>query len=218
MTTLLAALAWQQVATASRTPAIWVAIIGHVLLLSLYVIVWGDGIPLAGARAPFEQFTTAYTALMVVLLPWVATRCLGVGTRNDVAIRAVLTAQRPLVVVFGATLGLAVVLLMVIVTGLPVIVLAQQTSEHSSWEVARLVARFAGLGACLAPVSLAATLLSESRLWGWVLGIVASSVLAAATPAGLAGSTMLWPIAGGAVAIVADHAERRWRYLAEDAR
>ena len=215
MTTLLAALVWQQVATSSRTPAIWVAVIGHVLLLSLYVVVWGDGIPLAGARAPFDQFTTAYTALMVVLLPWVAARCLGVGTRNDLAIRAVLTAQRPLIVVCGATIGLAVVLLTVVGTGLPVIVLAQQTSEHSSWEAARVVARFAGLGACLAPLSLAATLLSESRLWGWLLGIVASSVLAAATPGGLVGSTMLWPIAGCAVAIVAEHAERRWRYLAE---
>jgi len=218
MTTPLAALAWQQVATASRTPAIWVAVIGHVLALSLYFVVWGDGVPLAGARAPFEQFTTAYTALMVVLLPWVAARCRGVGTRNDLAIRAVLTAQRPPIVVFGATLGLAVVLLTVIVTGLPVIVLAQQTSERSSWEVARVVARIAGLGACMAPVSLAATLVSESPLWGWLLGIVASSVLAAATPVGLVGSTMLWPIAGCAVAIVADHAQRRWRYLAEHAR
>ena len=216
--TTLGALAWQQIAKASRTPALWVAAIGHVLVLSLYVVVWGDGVPLAGARTPFEQFTTAYTALLVVLLPWVAARCLGVGTRNDVAIQAVLTAQRPLTVVFGATLGLAVVLLTVIATGLPVIVLAQQTSEHSSWEVARVVARVAGLGACLAPLSLAATLVSESRLWGWLLGIVASTVLAAATPVGLVGSTMLWPIAGCAVAIVAEHAERRWRYLAEYAR
>jgi hypothetical protein len=218
MMALVGALAWQQVAPASRTPALWVAVVGHVLALSLYLVVWGDGVPLAGARAPFEQFTTAYTALLVVLLPWVAARCLTLGSRNEVALQAVLTAQRPLTIVLGATLGLAVVLLTVIATGLPLTLLAQQTSPHSSWEVGRVMARLAGVGACLAPVSVAATVASGSRLWSWILGIAASSVLASATPVGLVGSTMLWPIAGCAIALVVEHAERRWRYLAEYAR
>lgn len=218
MTTLVATLAWQQIAKASRTPAIWVAVVGHVVALSLYFLVWGDGVPLVGARAPFEQYVTAHTTLLVVLLPWVAARCLAIGSRDDVAMRAVLTAQRPLIVVFGATVGLVIVLLAVMATGLPLVVLAQQTSEQSSWEVARVVARLAGLAACLAPMSAAATLVSENRVAGWLLGLGASSILAAVTPVGLVGSTMLWPIAGGAVAVVAEHAERRWRYLAEYAR
>jgi hypothetical protein len=218
MRTVMAALAWQQVAKASRTPAIWAAVVGHVLALAFYLLIWGDGVPLVGARPPFEQFTTAYTTLLVMLLPWVAARCLAVGTRNEVVVRAVLTAQRPLTIVFGATLGLAVVLMAVVAVGLPVALLAQQTSEHSSWEVARLVMHLAGLAACLAPLSAAATLGSGSRLWGWLIGSVASGVLALATPGGPVGSTMLWPIAGCAAAIVAGHAERRWRYLAEYAR
>lgn len=216
--TPLGALAWQQMVKASRTPAIWVAVIGHVLALSFYVVVWGDGVPLAGARTPFDQFTTAYTTLLVLLLPWVAARSLAVGTRSEVAIRAVVTAQRPLSVVFGATIGLAIVLVAVVLTGLPIALLAQQTSVHSSWEVAGVVARLAGLAACLAPATTAATLSTGSRMWGWLLGIVASGVLASATPVGLVGSTMLWPLAGFAMAIVAEHAERRWRHVAEYAR
>ncbi len=218
MMTSLGALAWQQVAKASRTPAIWVAVVGYVLALSLYLVVWGDGVPLVGARVPFEQFTTAYTTILVVILPWVAARCLSVGTRNEVVVRAVLTAQRPLTIVLGTTLGLVAVLMTVVAAGLPVALLAQQTSEHSSWEAARLVAHLAGLAACLAPVTAAATLASRSRLWGWLLGIVAGGVLVSASPVGLVGSTMLWPIAACAAAIVAEHAERRWRYLAEYAR
>jgi len=215
MRTQVAALAWQQVVRASRTPALWVVVVGHVLALTLYLVVWGDGVSLVGARAPFDQFTTAYTSLLVVLLPWVAARCLAVGTPDEVAIRAVLAGQRPLAIVFGATIGLALVLLAVVGTGLPIAVLAQQTSERSSWEIAHVAARLAGLAACLAPISAAATLATGSRLWGWLLGIVAGGVLASAAPLGVVGSTMLWPVAAFATASVAEHADRRWRHLAE---
>lgn len=215
MRTQVQALAWQQVMKASRTPGVWVAVVGHLLALSFYVVAWGDGVSLVGARAPFDQFTTAYTSILVVLLPWVAARCLAVGTPGEVAIRAVLAGQRPLTIVFGATIGLALVLLAVIGTGLPIALLAQQTSTRSSWEVAHVVARLAGLAACLAPVSAAATLATGSRLWGLLLGIVAGGVLASAAPVGVVGSTMLWPVAVFATATVAGHADRRWRHLAE---
>lgn len=215
MRTQVEALAWQQAVKASRTPAIWVAVVGHVLALSLYFVTWGAGVSLVGARAPFEQFTTAYTSILVLLLPWVAARCLAVGTPSEVAIRAVLAGQRPLAIVFGATIGLALVLLAVIGTGLPITILAQQTSRRSSWEVAHVVARLAGLAACLAPVSAAATLATGSRLWGWLLGIVAGGVLASTAPLGVVGSTMLWSVAAFATATVAQHADRRWRQLAE---
>ena len=55
MMTQVRALAWQQAVKASRTPAIWVAVVGHVLALSLYVVAWGDGVSLVG---PYQLFGT----------------------------------------------------------------------------------------------------------------------------------------------------------------
>ena len=86
------ALAWRQVVAAVRLPAVWIATAVQVAVLTLYIVVWGDGIPLVGARPPFEQFATAQTVLLLLVLPWVAARCLATAHRDTVSKLAVLTA------------------------------------------------------------------------------------------------------------------------------
>jgi hypothetical protein len=59
---------------AARTPAVWIAIGAQIVFLSLYLLVWGDGIPLVGARPVLDQFATTQWILLGVLLPWAAAR------------------------------------------------------------------------------------------------------------------------------------------------
>ena len=43
------ALVWRALLAAARTPALWVAMGAQAGLYSLYLLVWGDGLPVAGA-------------------------------------------------------------------------------------------------------------------------------------------------------------------------
>jgi len=56
----LITLVWRALLGAARTPALWIAMGVQIAFLSLYLLVWGDGLPLAGARPVLDQFATTW--------------------------------------------------------------------------------------------------------------------------------------------------------------
>jgi hypothetical protein len=209
------ALAWRQVVAAVRLPAVWIATAVQVAMLTLYIVVWGDGIPLVGARAPFEQFATAQTILLLLVLPWVAARSAATVHRDTVTRLAVLTACRPSTVVLGACLGLAGVTAVVAATGMPLAIVSQQISALGPQDLAAAQLRLLALSACAATLTLAAVLVSGNRLAGWLLATALAALVTRVAPAGMAGALTIGAIAACSAAALAQRAERTWQHLAE---
>lgn len=209
------ALAWRQLLLATRLPAVWTAAACYVAMLTVYVFVWGNGIPLVGARTPFEQFTTAQTVVLLAVLPWVAARCGPVHYRALVERLTMLAACPPATVITGTALGLAAVAAAVAVTGLPLAMLSQQIGNGPAADLAVAQVRVAALSACAATTTLAAVALSGSRIGGWLIGTGATVLVSWLAPPGTGGALVLAAAASASTVSLARHAQRRWHHVRE---
>lgn len=209
------ALAWRQIVAAMRMPALWIATAIQVVALALYLLVWGDGIPVVGARSPFDQFAAAQSVLLLMVLPWVAARCAATPHRDAVARMAVLSARDASTVILGACLGLMGVVCAVAIAGLPLAIVSQQIADREPIELVATQLRVVALGACAGSLTLAAMLVSGSRLGGWLIATAAASSVVWAAPGGLAGGLALASVAACAVAAVAHQGGQTWRHRLE---
>ena len=211
----MGALAWRQALAAIRLPAVWIALVFYVAALALYLVVWGDGVPLAGARSPFEQFATAQSILVLVMLPWVAARCAATPHRDAVVTLAVLSARRPSGVVIGACIGLVGVACAVALTGLPLAIVSQQIADRAMADLAAAQLRMLSLSAWATVLTLAAVLVSGSRVGGWLIATVATSIVSRFVPAGTPGSLAIVAAAVCAAGALAQQADQTWQHRAE---
>ena len=68
-------LIWRELIIIGRTPSFWVAAAVYVSVLTLFVLIWGDGVPIVGAGPVWDQFSAVQLSVLLALLPWTATRC-----------------------------------------------------------------------------------------------------------------------------------------------
>ena len=209
------ALAWRQAVAAVRLPAVWIATVMQVAALAVYLLVWGDGIPLVDARPPFDQFVTAQSILLLLVLPWVAARCTATPHADDVATLAVLSARPPSTIVIGACVGLSGVACAVAITGLPLAIVSQQISDSTARELVAAQLRLLLLGTCAGTLTPAAVLLSGSRIAGWILSTLAIAGVMVVVPADGRGAIMIAAVAGSVAAALAQRAGQVWRYRME---
>jgi hypothetical protein len=208
-------LVWQVVLCATRTPALWIAIVLQVAVLSIYLAVWGDGIPLVDARPVFDQFVTAQTALLLVVLPWSAARCAVTTHRDDVTLLSALAGRPPATVVLSGCVGLALALTAVVLSGLPMAVLAHQISARPAAALFGEQFRLLGLGTFAAAVAMTAVLMSGHRILGWLLATAVTGLAVPVLPGGPVGGCALFVLAGLTAGMLAARANRRWQYLSE---
>jgi hypothetical protein len=211
----MSALAWRHVIGAVRLPAVWGAALFHLAALAAFLLVWGTGIPIAGARAPFEQFVSAQSVVLLAVTPWVVARSCLVADRDSFVRLAVRSAGDPAAVMLGAGAGVAIVAVAIAVTGLPLALLSHQISEGTGLQLAGAQIRTAALAACAATVTLTAVSVSGSRLFGWVLGTAAAILVTWLVPAGAGGTAVLGLSAAAVSAAAAQHAQRNWHYRME---
>ena len=168
----MGALIWREIVAVTRAPAYWVSAVLYVAALTAFVVVWGDGIPVVGARSSWEQFTMFQRVVLAILLPWTAARC-GTSSRRELALIGFLTARSPSSVVLAQCAALAVSLLALALTALPVMALMQKVAVVSPAAVVLDIAPVAVLALLVAVVTVTASMAIESpiRVWG-VAGIV----------------------------------------------
>ena len=173
----MGALIWREIVAVTRAPAYWVSAGLYAASLTAFVIVWGDGIPVVGARSSWEQFTMFQRVLLTVLLPWTAARC-GTSSRRELTLIAFLTARSPSLVLLAQCAALAVSLLALALSALPIIALMQQIATPSLAAVAldMVPAAVLALLVAVATVTAAVALEAPIRVWGvaGILTIVAS--------------------------------------------
>ena len=217
VTDRLTVLVWRALLTAARTPALWSATAAQVVLFSLYLLVWGDGLPLVGARSTLEQFATLQWIVLGVALPWIAARSGAIRGRDDVARLAVLGALPPSSIVTAGVAALAVLLLALAAVGLPFAMLAQQISAAPATELWRTQLPLYALGLCAASITAACMLVAANRFAAWTVSTALTLAVAALVPQGLGGGVALAALAAILVAALVSGADRRFWYLSEQA-
>lgn len=205
-------LLWRAGAVIVRTPAYWTAAALHALSLAAFLLLWGDGVPTIEGSV-LAQLSAIQTTVLAVLLPWTAARC--DSRPRDMMIKAaVIAGLVPSRLVLARAAGLAVALGTCALTGLPVLLLAQQISALPATDVALLMPPLAGMVAFVAVLTAWCDVLIGDRVAAWVLSAGATlAIVALVAPPWRTPAFAALAIAGaGAMAGPADY----WlRYLPE---
>ena len=213
----LATLVWRALLGAARTPALWIAMGVQIAFLSLYLLVWGDGLPLVGARPVLEQFATTQWIFLGLALPWTASRSGAAWRRDEIAQLAALGAVLPSSAVAASVAALTVLLLAMAAAGLPLALLAQQISAVPAMDLWRTQLPLYALSLVAAPVTAACMLVVANRVMAWTAASAITFIMMIAVPQGLAGAAVLAALAVAAVALLVNGADRRFWYLSEQA-
>ena len=211
----MGALIWRDLAMVSRAPALWVSAALYTSGLAFFVVVWGDGVPVAGAASNWRQFIAAERILLAVLLPWTAARC-GVSSRRELVLTGVVTAKPPAALVLARCAALGLALIAVALAALPVVVLMQQIAGASAGAVALALVPIAALAIFVASVTTTVSIVLEApvRVWGMVTAV---SLTALAVIPSEPGATPLWLLAAAAaLALGIPQMRSKLTYLAED--
>jgi hypothetical protein len=211
------ALVWRALLGAARTPAVWIGLGAQVVFLSLYLLVWGDGIPLVGARPVLDQFATTQWMLLGVLLPWAAARSGAAWRGDEIAQMAALGAVSPASVLAAGVTALSALLVATAAVGLPFALLAQQISAVPALDLWRTQLPLYGLGLCAATMTAACMLVVANRLLAWMAATALTCGVMAAVPSGLPGAVVLAALGVTIGAALVGGANRRFWYLSEQA-
>jgi hypothetical protein len=211
-------LAWRALLTAARTPALWAAMGAQIALFSLYVLIWGDGLPVVDARPVLAQFATAQWIFLGLALPWAAARSGAAWRRDQIAQLAALGAVPPAAVVTASVLATSVLLLAMALVGLPFAALAQQVSALPMTELWRTQLPLYALGPCAAAVTAACMLIVANRLLAWTAATLLTLGAIMVIPSGLVGGAILASLGAAVGTALVSGADRRFWYLSEHAR
>ena len=202
-----------------RRGALSAAMCVHVALLTLYLLAWGNGngIPVAGALTTYDQTLMIDVILLVILLPWVAARCVAGERGDDLVLLSMITAIPPSRVVVARALAVTTSLILVVASGLPTLILAGRISAVRM----SLVAEYEFALFSLAFVSSATALtwrhVCHSRVIGWFAAALSTAAVVSA--ARMAPSLVIAPLviaaALCAIGLLALRADVSLRYLAE---
>jgi hypothetical protein len=208
-------LAWRALLTAARTPALWAAVGVQIAFYAVYMLQWGTGLPLAGARTALDQFATVQWVFLGLALPWTAARSGAGWRRDDVAQLAALGGVPPSSIVTATVGALAVVLLATAIAGLPFALLAQQISALPSADLWRTQLPLYALSLFTAPVAAACMLVVAGRYTAWLIATALTIVAMLAVPPGLAGDAVLVTAGAAVAAMLVSGADQRFWYLSE---
>lgn len=177
---MIAALAWRDATIIVRTPGYWAAVGTYALLLGLFVLIWGGGLPVLAGSA-LDQIAVIQLGALVALLPWTAIRCSDTST-DEVRLLATVTASPPSLIVGVRCVVTALSLCALVCMGLPVMVMAQQISAAPAGRIAAAVAPALGMCALVAILAVSSALMVPSRLGGWVLATAATAAAVYSVP------------------------------------
>lgn len=213
-----ALVAWH-LAVFVRQPAYFVAMALHATILAVFLILWGDGVPLMAGEDALAQQQVVQCVFLGLALPWAALRCRTHHAAHEDAVLACVAAIPRGSVVLGRAVATWLALMLLVATGLPLPVLAQQMA-------AAPIGALPPGGWALAGVAALATAATTARPPGPVDAVhawVRASTLTTGTVAVASWlfTTTLWPLVVWGVALallfVRLQQSAAWPYLAEEA-
>ena len=207
-------LAWRNLVLIVRHDGFLIATALHLVALTSFVLIWGDGVPVWRDDSVLVQFSRLDLALLAVILPWVAIRCSPDAGHDSLVQLSAVTACRPARIIAARTAGVGCALVTMVLSALPMFVMAQQISALPASMVWRALLPSVTLAVLVAVIATAANVFLRGRLSSWLAATVATVVIVSATSSAARGSGILAIAAVVAVLLVLS-ADRRLRYLSE---
>ena len=174
---MIAALIARNVTIGLRTFAFGAVLFVHGALLAAFLVLWDSGVPVLPGANLYEQQRLVQTIVLLLILPWAAARCEPGERGDDLVLLSVMTAARPSRIVIGQAAALFILLGVVVLSGLPLMLIARQIAALPLRGAIVDLLPALGIAAVAAASSLAWSLGQIDRLAGW-LGATASAILA----------------------------------------
>jgi hypothetical protein len=205
-------LIWRELAVVTRTAAWWASAALQTLLLSAFITIWGDGVPVWPTPF-FAQFAAVHLAFLGVTMPWVAMRVL----QDDVtrlALLALVTVEKPARLILARAIALTVALTVYVVTALPATSIAMRISALTPASIAEsMLWPLALCGFVAALVTMVSTLTASDRVAAWLLVSAITLAMLAAAPRSGAGLIVLFAATTTMIGTAAMSANRSLRYV-----
>lgn len=187
----------------ARKPAFTLVVCARLGLIAVFVLVWHRGVPVLAGGNLYEQQRLVDWWLLAVLLPWAAARCLAPDRGERFVVACALTALRPSSIVVAKIVAVAGALAMIVLTGFPATIVAQQISAVPLSHAFHDLMAPAGLAVLVSAATVAWVLLVRDRLAAWAgstgsIGLVL--VLSARWPLGTPFSGLALALCGAAIA------------------
>lgn len=176
-------LTWRALAVITRTGAFWAAAAAYVVLLSLFLLVWGDGVP-AMDGSVLDQFAAVQMVALALVLPWVAFRT-AMSSRSELALVAMLAKCSPAQVIAGNYLALSLGLVALTLCALPMMLIAAQVSAVEAVGLSTFVPALVALSAAAAACVAAATTTGVNRTAGWAASTMLLLIVTALAGSGV---------------------------------
>jgi len=189
-------------------------------LLISFVLVWWPGVPVLAAPASlYEQTRILHWVVLAVALPWTAVRAAPHDRGDNFVLMSALTGVAPTSVVAGKILSTFVVLVLIILTGLPPLIIAQQAAAVSAGTVVFDLLPCAGLALLVAASSTASILVLRDSIFGWLATTTVTGVVLIVavswTPDTMAVGTVCGLVGGIASAAICAWSNGSLRYLGD---
>lgn len=213
---------WRELMSVGRSGALAVSVGVHVSVLTMFLLLWGGGMPVLPGANVYEQLLVVQRALLAVLLPWTAIRCAAAARGNDLVVLAAATATPPSRVLLGQCAGRFAALAAVVMVGVPPAIVAQQASASPLARLASDALPLLGLCAAASVIASWSMLTCRSRVAAWVwasgLGLLLWRIISlAGDAAGPATWSVVAAVTGIGAAALAAVADSRFRYLSDEA-
>jgi hypothetical protein len=218
---VIGALLLREFTVGTRTKAFAAALAVHAGLLAAFVMLWSGGVPLLPGGNLYEQQRLVDAAILLVILPWVASRC-GADERGDrLVMMSALAAVRPSRILLARFIARTCACVAVGLAGLPLMVAAQQMSAVPFGRVAFDLLPLVALALLASAASLWWSLQSRGVILAWACATASTVLITAAAarslPRGVAPLAVA-VLAGVAVASCVARADTTLRYLSEQDR
>jgi hypothetical protein len=171
-------LIWHDLSRVLRGPAFWAAAVFYLSSLALFVVIWGDGVPIAGSGSTWEQFLRVKLALLAVVLPWTAVRSIG-RTDRELTLLSLATATSPSRLVVATVVALCISLLGLALLALPLVLIMQQVTTVPMAAVIASLVPLAGLASLVAVLATVCGMLMGDSIAAWMaatIGTIAATV------------------------------------------
>ena len=163
------ALVIRELIVAARRPAAMVTACAIAAVLTAFVAVWSPGIASLTPMNLYEQTRLLQWVLLAVALPWTALRSAPAESGDAFVLMTVLAGLRPGHVVLGKIGAMFALLTLVVLTGLPTLVIAQQAAAVPFTSVLGDLVPLLGIALLVAVSTTAAGVIVADRLVAWLV-------------------------------------------------
>jgi hypothetical protein len=207
----------REFAIATRRAPFTASLTAHLAVVSAFLLIWPVGLPVMHGSV-YEQTRWIEAGVLVCLWPWASVR-LASGSDANTRVRVVmLSGAAPPALAVGSMAAMAAVLTLITVTGLPLLLRAQQMSAAPLGRVTGDEMALVAFAWAAAAIGGAAAVIDD-RVLRWLATAAMMMLMAVATGAvvhtSLAAGVIFVSVAAIVTLLVAQRAPASGRYLVD---